>query len=771
MTLCPLFCLNTCRISLGHPHNSAMATPSLSSSEVIHKLEEQLTCPICLEQYTNPKFLPCFHSFCSKCLGSVPLERPQQGNYNLPCPTCRSPCQLPQQGVQAFPSSFTINNLTEVYNLMKKVSGNRHASCDNCNSSEADRYCKQCAKFLCQPCLAQHDKWITDHQTLDLDEVVNTAYQLPQVKQEATSNCADHGKLLEIYCEKCELVICQLCTVKKHKDHEYDVVCDAFAKHKLTIESSLQPLQQQIHRLAEALATLIKRREEIADQGEKVKNEIHLEITQIKQLLDQTKIQLVKEVDVALKYKLDVTIHQTREAEGLLHQLTECNDHVQQSLKVGTPHQILKTKSQMIKRTENLIATSKEQTFDLFVQADIEFVKQGTLDDTIQNIGKISHATSFPSSVTSSHQHIPLVGQQSTISVCLSLQDGRPAPVPSSLIKLQLSPPDGKESIQCSIKESSQPAGQYNVVFTPNTRGVHQLHVTILDSALPGSPMSIPVCIPVKMRDTPVKTIGTGLNKPTGIAVTDDGQVIVCERDCHCVTVIDSKGGRKVRLFGSHGSGRGQLSNPKDVAITSKGTLLVTDWSNHRIQVFTMDGECKSCVGSEGNGPLQFNSPSGIAINKTTGQVYVADFGNHRVQVLNADLTFSHMFGSYGSGQGQFKYLCGVAIDSQGLVYVADSNNHRIQQFTPEGKHLSSFGTKGSAPGQLTFPRDITVDDNDLLYICEGRPNDHVSVFTTTGEFVHCLGQGTLGNPHRSVIDMFGYLYVSDYSECVIKIF
>ena len=736
------------------------------ASDVLHKLKEQLTCPICLEQYTNPKFLPCFHSFCSKCLGSVPLEL-QNGSYTLPCPTCRSPCQLSQQGVQALPSSFTINNLSEVYNLMKKVSGNRHASCDKCNSSDADRYCKQCAKFLCQPCLLVHNEWMTDHQTLGLDEVVNTAYQLPQAKPEAISNCTQHSEPLKVYCETCEELICQLCTVKKHRDHDYDVVGDAFAKHKHKIESNLQPLQRQIHRLAEALANLIKRREEISNQGGRAKNEIHLEIERLKQLLDQTEIQLVKEVDVALKYKLDVTSHQTKKAERLLDQLTECNDHVQQSLKVGTPHQILKTKSQMIRRTENLIATSKQQTFEPFEQADIEFVKQGTLDDTIPNIGKISYTTSFLS-VTSSHQHIPLVDQQSTISVCLSLQDGRPAPVPS---KLQLSPPDGKESIQCSIKESSQPAGQYNVVFTPNTRGVHELHVTILDSALPGSPMSIPVSIPTKMRDTPVKTIGTRLIGPNGIAVTDDGQVIVSEDMGHCVTVIDSKDGRKVRSFGSEGSGRGQFKVPQDVAITSKETLLVTDLCNNRIQEFTMDGECISCFGSKGNDPLQFNYPRGIAINKTTGQVYVADCDNHRVQVLNADLTFSNMFGSRGSGQGQFQYPYGVAIESQGLVYVADSYNNRIQQFTPEGKHLSSFGTEGSAPGQLTFPRDITVDDNDLLYICEGPPNCRVSVFTTTGEFVHCFGIHQIHFSYRSAFDKCGFLYASDHMKMTSKYF
>ncbi len=397
-----------------------MATPeSHSYSEILHKLEKQLTCPICLELFSDPKFLPCFHSFCFKCLENVHLEL--QLGYTLPCPTCRSPCQLSQEGVKALPSSFTINNLTEVYNMMMKVPG--ASGCDRCNCSDA------------------------------------------------------------------------------------------------------------------------------------------------------------------------------------------------------------------------------------------------------------------------------------------------------------------------------------------------------------GSPMSSHVS---KMRDTPVKTIGTGLIGPGGIAVTYDRQVIVCDESGHCVAVIDSKDGRKVRSFGSQGSGRGQFLYPDDIAITSKGTLLVTDSNNHRIQEFTMDGECLSCVGSRGNGPLQFSNPSGIAVNKTTGQVYVAEFCNDRVHVLNADLTFSHMFGTCicGSGQGQFDSPRGVAIDGQGLVYVvADSVNHCIQQFTPEGKHLASFGTKGSGPGQLTHPYDITVDTNDLLYVCEGGPNSRVSVFTTTGEFVHCFGEDQIAVSSRATFDKSGNLYISDHRKSVIKIF
>ena len=38
-------------------------------------LKEQLTCSVCLDQYTNPKTLQCHHSFCLKCIKVLPLEQ------------------------------------------------------------------------------------------------------------------------------------------------------------------------------------------------------------------------------------------------------------------------------------------------------------------------------------------------------------------------------------------------------------------------------------------------------------------------------------------------------------------------------------------------------------------------------------------------------------------------------------------------------------------------------------------------------------------------
>ena len=351
-----------------------MAEKNTASSEALRKLEEQLICPICLEQFTDPKILPCFHSFCLHCLEDVAPEL-VEGNLCLPCPTCRSPCPNPDKGLASLPPSFVINNLIDVYGLMKKVLGDQQASCDNCDKTNAISYCKQCSKFLCLECHHHHKSWraFFYHQTLSLEEVASTAYQLPQAKPEATDNCTDHTKPLEIFCESCEELICQLCTVRKHSGHSYDVVIDTYKKHCDTItKSSLQPLNQQVDRLSQCMTSLIDTRKAINEQSQKTKEEVHLMITEVKQVLDETERKLSRDVDIALQHKVSVLDHQIKEVETALGQVKECRDHVEQSLKICTPQQVLSIKSQMMSHTESFINSVKEMTFQPLEQADIE---------------------------------------------------------------------------------------------------------------------------------------------------------------------------------------------------------------------------------------------------------------------------------------------------------------------------------------------------------------------------------------------------------------
>ena len=504
-----------------------MATKQSSSTEALKKLEEQITCSICMEHFTNPKVLPCFHSFCLQCLQGVPIVL-VEGNHSLPCPTCRSPCPVPDSGLASLSPSFVTNNLMEVYELMKKASADQHASCDNCDNTNVDQYCKQCAKFFCPECLPHHNKWKPNasHQILSFDEVATAAYQLPLARQEQSMVCSEHNEPLKVFCEPCQQFICRDCTLKKHKDHEWDFVASIFQQRRDTIiQTSLQPLNKEFHRLVAAKETLLKRRNDISKNTEATKNEIHQTITHVKNRLEETEEKLIDDVDTASRHKVSVLDQQIQEIDSALDQVAECRNHVEQWVNFGSARQVLPAKPQIMSHAQSVITSVKDKTFYPLEKPDIQLVNSDAIHQIHHNIGKVKSTVFLPAKVRVSHQHIPLMKQESTIAITFSIPDGSPAPIPPSFISCHLNPPDNSPPIQCSIKESSQ-SGHCNVVFTPLTRGLHQLHVTVADRNIPGSPVSVPVSIPPEMRDTPVKIV-TGLNEPRGVAVTDDGLVIV----------------------------------------------------------------------------------------------------------------------------------------------------------------------------------------------------------------------------------------------------
>ena len=749
-----------------------MAEMNTASTQALQKLEEQLTCSICYGQFINPKFLPCFHSFCLQCLEGVASEL-VEGNFCLPCPTCKLPCPVLDEGLASLPPSFLVNSLSEVYGLMKKVSGDQQVSCDNCDKTITSHYCKQCSMFFCTECLNLHDKFKphVTHETLNLDEVASSVYQLPQAKPSAASNCIDHNKPKERFCETCEKLICEDCTMQeKHKDHICETVTEAYRKHHdMVLSCSLPSVKQELNRLSQDKTSLVKKRKEITEQGVTTQKEIRLAIIQMKRLLDETERKLYGDVDVALQHKLSVLDHQMQKVEIALSQLVSCRDHLEQSFKVNTPQQVLSAKSQVMSHTENVLSRVKDKTFQPLEEADIELVKSDKTSQMQMNVGKVK-CTLFVGKVMKVSYPNPVEGQKSSIALAF---DGSFVPVPPSLISCSLTLPDNSQPVQCSVKESRQ-SGQYNVVFTPVNRGLHQLHVRVQDIEIPGSPLSILVSVPPEKKDVPLKTI-TGLTKPSGIAMSNNGLVIVSERGAHCITILD-KEGKKIRSIGWNGSERGQLWYPEGVAISAKGNILVADSCNHRIQEFTMDGRCVSCVGSKGNGLLQFKYPQAIAVNKTTEKVYVAEYKNSRVQVLNSNLKFNHKFGSQGSEKGQFKFPIDIVVDRHGFVYVADRDNHRVQKFTPEGQFVCLIGTKGSKPGQLHYPSGITVDDNDLVYVSD--ENDFVSIFKASGDYLcriqkHCnekdckiSGRPTLGVSCSTS----GDLYVCCHKDGKIKL-
>src|SRR5262249_5214446 len=86
----------------------------------------------------------------------------------------------------------------------------------------------------------------------------------------------------------------------------------------------------------------------------------------------------------------------------------------------------------------------------------------------------------------------------------------------------------------------------------------------------------------------------------------------------------------------------------------------------------------------QGYGPQDMRFPHGIVMDNSR-VLYITDFGNHRIMKYSMNGDFVGSFGKYGTGDGEFKNPYGIAIDSQERLWIVDTGNRRVQVFKTDG--------------------------------------------------------------------------------------
>jgi YD repeat-containing protein len=184
---------------------------------------------------------------------------------------------------------------------------------------------------------------------------------------------------------------------------------------------------------------------------------------------------------------------------------------------------------------------------------------------------------------------------------------------------------------------------------------------------------------------------------------------------------------------------------------SSTGSFIETlGWgvSNGEAKYETCTSSCR--VGIEGSGNGQFSEPKAIAINPSTGNIYIVDSGNDRIQEISSSGTFIRAFGSEGSGTGELSEPQGAAIDSKGYVWVADAGNNRIEEFNEEGKSPATFGSAGTGTDEFETPNDITISWGNL-YVAD-YANNRIDELSPTGAFIQATGYGVLDGASKAEV-------------------
>ncbi|XP_004075679.1 tripartite motif-containing protein 59 [Oryzias latipes] len=243
-------------------------------------LEEDLTCSVCYQLFSDPRVLPCSHTFCQPCLENLlqvstnysiwrPLRLP------IKCPNCRSVVELPPAGVDALPSNVSLRAIIEKYQRDEEP---RPPSCQEHPRQPLNMYCIQDRQLICGLCLTvgqHHGHPIDDLQAAFAREKA-TPQQLAELSEHRWAEVCELGEQLEQEKTRCEGLLRQdrddvtqffhsLALVMAKKKEAYLEVLDKAAAE---VSQAYDPLIQRVKELQEEQLELMSLGSSVEEEEE-----------------------------------------------------------------------------------------------------------------------------------------------------------------------------------------------------------------------------------------------------------------------------------------------------------------------------------------------------------------------------------------------------------------------------------------------------------------------------------------------------------------------
>ena len=278
-----------------------------------------------------------------------------------------------------------------------------------------------------------------------------------------------------------------------------------------------------------------------------------------------------------------------------------------------------------------------------------------------------------------------------------------------------------------------------------------------------------------KARARPLLTVtsynGEPFGRPYGIAFGTNGAIVISDWKMNKLIFFD-KHMKFKSVTGAASSWLSRndcLNRPSGLASDQDGNIYVTDRDNHCVKKYSILGKFISKIGtgkpSSKNG--EFNEPRGLVVS-SKNILYVVDGLNHRIQVFNGD-KFQFSFGSLGSEQGRLNLPRAVALNSaEDQLFVADNKNSRVQIFnTLQGAFLREI-----VHDKLRYPQGISYNGDGHLFVCSSGTNS-VVVFREDGTMVTTIegnldGEERFNTPAEAKLNNNGQIIILSKSSVVI---
>ena len=677
---------------------------------LLGNLHDEVSCSVCMCTFTDPKQLPCLHSFCLHCLNGI--QRTSGVHGKITCPECRRQFQIPGSGNPSeLPTNFRINSLLDV--LAIKECSTANVKCGNCNKRNTQTlYCFQCCSFWCDECVLAHNiiRINKEHRTLALKDFQDQDIEAV-LKRPAFCQKKRHEKEeLKFFCKDCKVAICNTCAVTLHEGHGKMLLEEATDARKTQINSMTQSLIEKAQEKRKDLEQLNQKSTDITLQVADFKSQVQTHVDQVIAIIEARKQDVFDAVD--------------NQAKKSLKSLSQKKDEVENQVKL-IESAIEQTKA-LVKRSFSTEILGFSETFDTILQEQ----------STQENRDGTEYIPRF--SFTKSEKLINLLSMSEGIGNVEFV---------FSETKAQQSGAKGKESSKVIAGNKGA-----NVRDSPHEA---QVQTRCLRSVLSFGQKG--------------KSVGM-LNWPCGVAVNDQDEIAVTDTWNHRVSVFSSDG-THLRSFGREGNNNAEFKFPRGIAFDRHGNIVVTDSANNRVQIFDRNGNFLCKFGEQGSLDHQLQYPEGLSINGNGdiivtdpgnklikifsssgeylrkfggagslvkpyhciqhGQYFiVSDCGDHSIKMFNLEGKFISKFGKQGNKDGEFDWPRYLSVNKEGLLMVCDGGNQRVQVFEliMSGKFVTNFGSEGSESGEVNCPVSTAILSDGRIVVCE-MFNDQIKVF------------------------------------------